>query len=99
MIEAVLGIEPIYHTFLYRLHNDNRAVEVCLLVHVPDNPIYKRAEEVAFAKLNNLFRHDALRSKYFVKWFHIIIVVLLFSDFRCKSTYYFGITPTFSHKK
>ena len=66
MIETVLGIEPVNHTFLNRLYNDYRTIEVCLLVHVPDNPIYECAEEVTFTELNHLFRHDALRSKLFV---------------------------------
>ena len=66
MIEAVLGIEPIHHTSFYRLHYDNRTVEIGLLVHIPDNPIYECTEEVAFSELNNLFRHNALRRELFV---------------------------------
>ena len=66
MVETVLCVEPVNHTFLDGLHNDNRTVEVSLLVHVPDNPIYECAEEVAFSELNNLFRHYALWSELFV---------------------------------
>ena len=66
VIEAVLGIEPVHHTFFNRLYDDNATVEVSLLVHIPDNPIYECAEEVTFTELNHLFRHHALRSKLFV---------------------------------
>ena len=66
MVQTILGIEPVNHTSFNRLYNDNGAVEVGLLVHVPDNPIYKCTEEVTFTELNHLFRHHALRSKLFV---------------------------------
>ena len=41
VIEAVLTIEPIYHTALNRLNYYYRTIEVGLLVHVPYNPVYK----------------------------------------------------------
>jgi hypothetical protein len=66
VIETILGIEPVNHTLFDRLYNDYRTIEVCLLVHVPDNPIYECAEEVTLTELNNLFRHNALRSELFV---------------------------------
>lgn len=64
MVEAVLTVEPVNHTALDRLYNNYTTVEVGLLVHVPDDPINKCAEEVTFAKLDNLFRHHALRSEF-----------------------------------
>ena len=66
MIEAVLAIEPVYHTALYWLHYYYRTIEVCLLVHIPNNPVYECAQEVTLAKLNDLFGHYALGSKMFV---------------------------------
>ena len=66
MIQAVLCIEPVNHTTLDGLYYNNATVEVGLLVHVPDNPINKSTEEIALTKLNNLFRHNALRRKLFV---------------------------------
>ena len=66
MVQAVLTIQPVNHTAVYGLYDDDGAVEVGLLVHVPDNPINECAEEITLTKLNNLFRHDALRSEVFV---------------------------------
>ena len=66
MIQAVLTVEPVYHAFFDRLNDNYRAVEVCLLVHVVNNPINKRTEEVSFTKLNDFFRHYALGRSPFV---------------------------------
>ena len=43
MIETVLLVEPVHHTAFDRLNDYNAAVEIGLLVHVPDNPVYKCA--------------------------------------------------------
>ena len=61
MIEAVLTVEPVYHTLSQRLHYNDRAVEVGLLVHVPHDPIYECTEEVTLAKLNDFLWSHALR--------------------------------------
>ena len=66
MVQAVLTIEPLYHTLVDGLYDDDTTIEVGLLVHVPDNPINERTEEVTLTKLNHLFRHYALRSEIFV---------------------------------
>ena len=66
MVQAVLPVQPIYHSFLYWLHHHDTSVEVRLRIHVPDNPIYKGAKEIPFAKLNDLLRHHALRRGMFV---------------------------------
>ena len=66
VVQAVLAVEPFCHTALDRLYDNDRTVEVGLLVHVPDNPINERAEEVSFAKLNHFFGHHALRRELFV---------------------------------
>ncbi len=66
VVQAVLAVEPVDHTAIEGLDDDDGTIEVCLLVHVPDDPIYECAEEVAFAELNDLFGHDALRSELFV---------------------------------
>ena len=62
MIEAVLAIEPRYHTFVDRLNNDYRAIEIGLCIHVPYNPVNKCTKEVSFTKLNNSLRCYALGS-------------------------------------
>ena len=66
MIEAVLGIEPIGHTFLDGLYDNDASVEVGLLVHVPDDPVNERTEEITFTELNYFLGHHALRRELFV---------------------------------
>ena len=66
MIETVLTIEPVNHTALDGLNYNNRSIEVGLLIHVPDNPIYKCTKEITLAKLDDLFGHHAFRRKIFV---------------------------------
>ena len=66
VIEAVLTVEPVNHTFFNRLHNNYRAVEVGLLVHVPHNPVNECTQEVTLTKLDDLLRHNALRSSTLV---------------------------------
>jgi len=74
VVEAVLTVQHIGHALLDGLHHDDTAVEVGLLVHIPDDPIHECAEEVALAELYHLFRHHALRSELFVKWFHCSVL-------------------------
>ena len=81
VVQAVLPVQHVHHTLLDGLHHHHRAVEVSLLVHVPDNPIHKCAQEVTLAELYHLFRHHALRSELFVKWFHVLILFLLLLNF------------------
>ena len=66
VVQAVLTVQPLYHTLVDRLYDNDTTIEVGLLVHVPDNPIYECTEEVSLTKLNHLFRHHALRSEVFV---------------------------------
>ena len=66
VVQTVLTIQPFYHTLVDRLYDNNTTIEVGLLVHVPDNPINECTEEVTLTKLNDLFRHHALRSEIFV---------------------------------
>jgi len=66
VVETVLGVEPVDHTVLDGLYDDDRSVEVGLLVHVPDNPINECAEEVSLAELDDLLGHHTLRSKLLV---------------------------------
>ena len=66
VVQAVLTVEPLGHTSFNRLDDDYRTVEVGLLVHVPDNPIYERAKEVTLSELNHLLGHYALRCKLLV---------------------------------
>ena len=61
VIEAVLTIQPLYHTFVNRLNDSYRTVEVRLCVHVPYDPVHKCAEEVTLTKLNDLLGSDTLR--------------------------------------
>ena len=60
MVEAVLSVKPVYHAAFDGLHHDHGTVEVGLLVHVVDDPIYKGTEKVSLAKLDDAFRHDTL---------------------------------------
>ena len=69
VIEAVLTVQPLYHTFLDRLNDSYRTVEVRLSVHVPYNPVHKCAEEVTFTKLNDLLGSDTLRRGPLVQCF------------------------------
>ena len=55
VIEAVLLVEPADHALLDRLDDDHGGVEIGFLVGLPDNPLDKRAEEVAFTELDDLF--------------------------------------------
>ena len=66
VVQTVLGVEAVHHTFLYRLHHNDRAVEVGFLIHIPDDPIHESPKEIAFSELNDLFWHHALRRKLFV---------------------------------
>jgi hypothetical protein len=67
VVEAVLTLEKLHHECVGgTLHNDYRRVEVGLVVHVLDDPVYKRTEEVTFAKLNDSLGSDCLRSGQFV---------------------------------
>ena len=66
VIQAVLTVQPVNHTTVQGLDNDYRTIEIGLLVHVPDNPINERTEEITLTELNHLFRHYALRSEVFV---------------------------------
>ena len=69
VIQAVLTVEPLYHTFLDRLNNSYRTVEIGLCVHVPNNPVHECAEEVTFTKLNDLLGSHALRRRPLVQCF------------------------------
>ena len=60
MVEAVLTIEPLNHSFVNRLDYNDRAVEIGLSIHVPNNPVNKSAQEITLAKLDNLLRCSAL---------------------------------------
>ena len=61
VIQAVLTVEPLYHTFVNRLNDYYRTVEVGLGVHVPYNPINESTKEITFTKLDDLFGRYALR--------------------------------------
>ena len=55
VIEAVLLVEPAYHTFLDGLDNHHGTAKVRLLVGLPDNPLDECTKEVSFSKLNHFF--------------------------------------------
>ena len=77
MVEAVLTVQPVNHTASQRLNDNNRTVEVGLLVHIPYNPVNKCAKEVALTKLDNFLWHNALWSCTLVQRFK------LFHDLFC----------------
>lgn len=62
VIEAVLTVKPVNHAALNWLNDNDRAVEVGLLIHIVDNPVDKSTKEVALTKLDNSLGHHALRS-------------------------------------
>ncbi len=66
MVQAVLPVEPFYHTFVNRLNDNDRCIEIGLCVHVPNNPIHECAEEVPLAELNDFLRCYTLRRRQFV---------------------------------
>ena len=70
VVEAILAVEPIDHTALDGLYDDDAGVEVGALVHVADDPINEATEEVAFAKLDDAFGCVALGSRARIKRFH-----------------------------
>ena len=55
-IEAVLGAERRRECALNRTHDHHAGIQVGMLVQQIDLPVDKRAQEVAFAKLNDTFR-------------------------------------------
>ena len=67
MVEAVLTVKPLYHTSVNRLNDNNRAVEVCLGIHVPYNPVNKSTEEITLTKLDDSLRCHTLWGSEFVK--------------------------------
>ena len=73
MIQAILGIQHVHHTFLDRLDHYNSPVKVRLPVEVPYYPVYKSPEEISFPELDYLFRIlPCIRSRS-VELFHSTI--------------------------
>ncbi len=71
MIHVVLSLEQTHgKTVGLTLHDYYRRVEVGAVVHILDNPVYKRAEEVSFAKLYDTFRRMGLGSCQTIEKFH-----------------------------
>ena len=66
MIQTILRIQHVNHTFFNRLYDNDTTVKICLLVHIVDNPIHKCTQEVTFTKLNDSFRTDCLKCSFFV---------------------------------
>ncbi|MPM67752.1 hypothetical protein SDC9_114676 [bioreactor metagenome] len=55
MVQIVLRIQHVNHTFINRLYDYNAAVKVGFFIHVVNDPVNKRTKEVTFAKLNDAF--------------------------------------------
>ena len=70
MIQSVLRVQDIDHSLFYRLHDNDSSIEVCLLVCIPYDPVDKGSQEVAFSKLNHLFRITDGLSRIPVQYFH-----------------------------
>ncbi len=86
MVETVLSIEHIDHAFFDGLDHHHTTREGCLLVDVLDYPVYKRAEEIAFAKLYDTFLALRLRSRSGIECFHNEIENLFFFFYDGKVT-------------
>lgn len=70
VVEAVLAVQPVHHALLDGLYHDHAGVEVGATVHVPDDPVNKAAQKVAFAELDDSLGCTALRSCSLVQCFH-----------------------------
>ena len=77
VVEAVLCLQTLGHALGNGLDDNDRGIEICFLIHLPDNPIYESAEEVAFAKLYDALWTDGLGSGCAVEFLHNL------SLFRC----------------
>ena len=66
VVETILTIQPFCHTSFYGLNHYNTAVEVGLLIHVVNNPVYKCTKEVTFTELNDSLGSNGLGSRLFV---------------------------------
>ena len=76
MIEPVLFVEDVNHTFLDRLDHYHGGIEVSLSVRVPYYPFYKSAKEIAFSELNDFFSVCAcLRRAFTIQSFHTVTCV------------------------
>ena len=54
MIEAILLVKHVHHSFLDGLYDHDGSVEIGLLVRFPDDPLDERAEEITFSELDDL---------------------------------------------
>ena len=77
MIKTVLSIKHIHHTLNDRLYYYHASIEVCLLVGVPDYPIYKCSKEVTLTELNHFSRILVNLCGLSVKLLHINTIFLL----------------------
>ena len=66
MIQVVLLVQHIDHSFFNRLDDYDIAVEVSFCIHIPDNPVYKCPEEVPLAKLYDTLRPGDDRNVLFI---------------------------------
>ena len=66
VIETILRVQHVNHSFFDGLNHYYTAVEISFFVHVVDNPVNKRTKEITFAKLNNSFRTDRFLCGLFV---------------------------------
>ena len=61
VVKAILTVEPLNHTAVDRLNDNDRTVEICLGIHVPYNPVNECTEEVTLTKLDDSLWHYTLR--------------------------------------
>jgi len=72
MIKPVLPVHPVDHTALDGLNYHNRRVEIGLLVHVVDDPVYKGTQKITFSKLNDSLWHNTFWCRALVKCFKFL---------------------------
>ena len=65
VVKAILTVEPLNHTAVDRLNDNDRTVEICLGIHVPYNPVNESAKEVSLTELDYFLRHYTLRCSAF----------------------------------
>ena len=75
MIQAILGVQLVNHSLLNGLYHYYTVIEIGFFVHVVNNPVHERTEEIPLSKLDDSFRTDRLSGGLFVQCFHTISLI------------------------
>ena len=80
VVEAVLCLQTLGHALGNGLDDNDRGIEICFLIHLPNNPIYESAKEVALAKLYNALRALYLKSGGAVEFLHFLSLLRYYDN-------------------